>query len=76
MPEKHGIIGQPENPHYRGPDRTHPYQKDGTSSASTIFEARRGGLEILRRLDEQDKVSRGSLLAVLKARAGKEQTYF
>ena len=71
---KHGIIGTPESPHYKGPDRTHPFQKDGTSSASTIYEARQGGLELLKKLGEQQKPMIG-LLNVLNARAKREQTY-
>ena len=74
MPEKRGIMRQPECPHYKGPDRTHPFQKDGTGSASTLSEARQGGLKLLEKMREgQEAVA--SLIAILKARAKKEQTY-
>lgn len=76
MTKKDGIIGRRESPHYRGPDRTHPFQKDGTSHDpnSEIYSARQEGLELLKKM----RVGQGAvanLLAILTERATKEQTY-
>jgi len=74
MTEKHRIIGREESHHYKGSDRTHPFQKDGTDSASTLYQARQGGLRLLEKMREgQEAVA--SLITILKIRTRKEQTY-